>query len=229
LAGSAFHNTVTVDGRDQMDRAGRFLWLPWARGRVRGKRESPSRFFLCWEGEHDGYGRLRVPASHVRTLLRLGEEHWLVLDGLDSRKPHRYRLHWLLPDFPSVFGKEDGSLALATPEGRYRAVFGSTCGKAAISVASADENGPRGWCSHYYRDKEPALSVAVDLQDRAALFFSLFVPGDFACRLEDGALYVTTAEWRCAVGLRGDRKDRGKPNLSRAQVTGRWNDLLEMD
>ena len=30
LAGTAVHNTVMVDRRDQMRRAGRFLWLDWA-------------------------------------------------------------------------------------------------------------------------------------------------------------------------------------------------------
>ena len=30
FAGTAVHNTVTVDNHDQMRRAGRFLWLDWA-------------------------------------------------------------------------------------------------------------------------------------------------------------------------------------------------------
>ena len=34
LARTAVHNTVTVDGRDQMTRVGRFLWAHWAQGRV---------------------------------------------------------------------------------------------------------------------------------------------------------------------------------------------------
>ena len=55
FAGSAVHNIVTVDGQDQMTRAGRFLWLDWsqASGRVFA-RESSARA-NCFEGEHNGY------------------------------------------------------------------------------------------------------------------------------------------------------------------------------
>ena len=40
LAGTAVHNTVTVDHHDQMRRAGRFLWVDWAQasGRVYSRR-----------------------------------------------------------------------------------------------------------------------------------------------------------------------------------------------
>ncbi len=34
LAGAFVHNTATIDGEDQMTRAGRFLWLDWAQGRT---------------------------------------------------------------------------------------------------------------------------------------------------------------------------------------------------
>jgi len=33
FAHSVYHNTVTVDGYDQMERAGKFLWLPWLKSR----------------------------------------------------------------------------------------------------------------------------------------------------------------------------------------------------
>ncbi|HWO00915.1 MAG TPA: heparinase II/III family protein, partial [Blastocatellia bacterium] len=36
-----YHNTVTAGGRDQMERVGKFLWLPWSRGRVRAYKRSP--------------------------------------------------------------------------------------------------------------------------------------------------------------------------------------------
>src|SRR5262249_39599855 len=35
LAGTPVHNTLVLDGQDQMRRAGRFLWVDWARGRLR--------------------------------------------------------------------------------------------------------------------------------------------------------------------------------------------------
>jgi len=41
LAGTLVHNTLTIDGRDQMTRAGKFLWLDWAQARL--LRAAPAR------------------------------------------------------------------------------------------------------------------------------------------------------------------------------------------
>ncbi|MBN1373394.1 MAG: alginate lyase family protein, partial [Anaerolineaceae bacterium] len=59
LARSAVHNTVTVDGEDQMQRLTRFTWGNWSEGRV-----LPSAPTLTWRGEHDGYTRLPDPVTH---------------------------------------------------------------------------------------------------------------------------------------------------------------------
>ena len=48
LTRTAAHNTVTVDGADQMDRYGRFLWFPWIAGRV-----LQSRGMDYWESGMD--------------------------------------------------------------------------------------------------------------------------------------------------------------------------------
>src|SRR5262249_2057655 len=59
LVRTAAHNTVAVDGRDQMERFGKFLWFPWVRGHVLRLPEANSPFPI-WEGEHDGYARAGV-------------------------------------------------------------------------------------------------------------------------------------------------------------------------
>jgi asparagine synthase (glutamine-hydrolysing) len=228
LIGTAFHNTVMVDGQDQMDQVGKFMWLPWISGRVRRIKESSSRFFLYWEGEHDGYRRLQFPASHVRSILKLGDEHWLIVDRIGSKGGHRYRLHWLLSDFPFVFEKEHGSVTLATPKGSYQVVIGSICGKACFSLVRADENSPRGWCSHYYQEKEPALSIGVDIHDRCGLLFSLFGPDGFTSHYRNEVLDITTRKWRCAVSLSMNPTENKNPNISYACVTGQWNERFEI-
>src|SRR6185295_1535155 len=91
LAHTAFHNTVTADDLDQMDRAGKFLWLPWLRGRVRCVERSVEGHLAYFEGEHDGYRRLKSPVTHRRAILRLPEGSWLVLDRLTSEGDHGYR------------------------------------------------------------------------------------------------------------------------------------------
>ncbi len=176
LAGTAVHNTVTVDGLDQMTPAGRFLWLDWSRGNVRHAARSDDGLLAYWEGEHDGYARLPDPVTHRRAVIRLGDETWLVLDLLRGQQAHACRLHWLLPDLPHTWDADAGSLALETPAGPYRAQVGSLQGKGALSLVRADKSGARGWHSPTYAHKEAALSLALVEQGDTCLFWTLFGP-----------------------------------------------------
>ncbi|NOX62603.1 MAG: hypothetical protein GXP42_11765 [Chloroflexi bacterium] len=169
LAGARFHNTVTVDDRDQMERPGVFLWLPWLTTRVSLRRDITAHEITVWEGEHDGYQRLPTPAWHGRALVRLPAEHWLVVDRLHSAGAHRYRLHWLFDDFPYQWDEQAQRLSLDTPAGMYfTALAASAPGR--ISLIRADETSPRGWQAPSYFCLKPALSLAFAV-DAAALFF----------------------------------------------------------
>jgi asparagine synthase (glutamine-hydrolysing) len=139
LARTASHNTVTVDRRDQMDRAGRFLWLPWISGRQSQLSNSPHGHLTYWEGTHDGYRRLPSPVTYHRGILRIGGEHWLVVDALSGAAPHAYRLHWLLPDVPHVLDEERWHLRLETPAGPYDVSIAAT-------AESLCQTGGRGSC-----------------------------------------------------------------------------------
>ncbi len=56
LSGATVHNTLILDGADPMRRAGRFLWLNWAQGRVLG-RWSAGDALEAVAAAHDGYRR----------------------------------------------------------------------------------------------------------------------------------------------------------------------------
>lgn len=183
LAGTAVHNTVLVDGRDQMTRAGRFLWLDWAQGSARPQARSDQGGLELWEGEHDGYRRLGV--THRRAVLRASDATWLVVDDLAGRGAHTARLHWLLPDWPHKFEAEPGRMLLHAPAGDFTVQV--WCSQAAAmslvrggklltlqpACASWQEREVevRGWCSRTYADKEPALSVAWEAQAPLPLRF----------------------------------------------------------
>jgi hypothetical protein len=100
LAGSAVHNTVTVDGQDQMRRAGRFLWLDWAQATGKSFSSSPGpegpKILDTFIGEHDGYRRFGV--THRRKVQFIAEKAWVVVDDLLGTGEHELTLHWLLPD-----------------------------------------------------------------------------------------------------------------------------------
>jgi len=65
LAGSDVHNTVTVDGGDQMLRAGRFLYLDWAQAQVvQGEAAQPAKEHpLAWSSLTAPAGWLSAPGA----------------------------------------------------------------------------------------------------------------------------------------------------------------------
>lgn len=61
------HNTLELDGLDQSEPGGPFLWTHAAQTRLlEVVVEGPGP--LRWSAEHDGYGRLAAPALHRRTV-----------------------------------------------------------------------------------------------------------------------------------------------------------------
>jgi hypothetical protein len=206
LAHTAYHNTVTMDGRDQMDRLGKFLWLPWVQGIVTKNIRSAQDNLAYFEGEHDGYKRLKPPVSYKRAIVRLGEETWLVLDCLDSRKAHLYRLHWLINDFKYDWNEENGRLDLKTEKGSYHVQVGALQGKGRYALVRADPNGPRGWQAPSYYNRKPALSLSLEVQNDYVRFWTLFSPEKSISSLEDSSFQVMTNQITAEVKLHSNRK-----------------------
>lgn len=171
LARTQVHNTVVVDGQDQMTRAGLFLWLDWAQGQVT-RREDVGRAQI-WEGEHSGYQRLGV--RHKRGIIRLVDDAWLIYDWLDSTSKHDYRLHWLLPDMRYQWNAATSQLQLQTPFGDYHVQLFATSPAQAGLVRAADDN-VQGWISRYYGCKDPALSLTMQAETEQVCFMTVFSP-----------------------------------------------------
>jgi hypothetical protein len=225
LSHTAFHNTVTVDGRDQMERVGRFLWLPWVRGRVRSQKRSAAGHLAYWEGEHDGYARLNVPAVHRRAILRVGE-HWLVLDRLTSATEHDYRLHWLLIDAPDEWDEGAGLLILKTPVGSYHMQVASSAKESVCSLLRADESNPRGWRAPYYNYREPALSLDLTARASALQLWTLLGPEPCEAISNDGSIELQANQWRATINMHGTG-DQRLPLIASVRASGAISDHLE--
>jgi len=83
--GTAAHNTLRVDARDQSQPGGNFMWLRKARAGCGEWRTSPVED--CFEGWHDGYMALADPVMHRRRIVldkvarRVAIEDTLKMEG----------------------------------------------------------------------------------------------------------------------------------------------------
>ena len=225
LAHTAYHNTVTVDGMDQMDRVGKFLWVPWLRGYVLHIGRSGSGNLAYWEGAHDGYQRLSDPVVHRRAILQIAGDTWLVLDYLKGEDEHDFRLHWLFPDWPYKWTEESGKLVLQTPEGTYYVQIMSSSATAQWSLIRADETTPRGWRAPYYSYREPAISLALNAYADTALFGTLFTPQVCHMEIDRTEMHLAAQNWRVNAQITCDNP---LALLSTITLTGTQHDALEI-
>ncbi len=186
LVSTRVHNTVTVDGRDQMTRGGRFLALDWFPAYSKMNVESNPTILQKVTAWHRGYPGLR----HERSVTIRSGDRWLIEDTLTPRGPasHVYRLHWLLPDWEldvregqrlrlrlnSPFGWVTLSLAASAEAPRLESSPPRlTIARAGELVHGRGEVLPwEGWVSPTYGVKIPALSVAVEVATARPVTFT---------------------------------------------------------
>lgn len=170
LAHTNVHNTISVDGKDQMTMVSRFTWTNWSKGKVLRHDKN------LWQGEHDGY----KPVSHKRTVMALEGDRWLVIDQLTANETHHYALHWLLADFEvQELAPAHGLLLQTKTDGkpsdsRIKIQMGMLDGNGKLSIVRADPNSTRGWRSRYYSHKEPAISIQLEATQPQVTFWSFF-------------------------------------------------------
>jgi asparagine synthase (glutamine-hydrolysing) len=225
LAQTAYHNTVTVDELDQMRRVSKFLWLPWICSQVHCYQQSSGKQLAYWEGEHNGYWRLKPAVHHRRGILQLGTDHWLVLDALSSRRKHKYRLHWLFPDISYIWDEKEGFLKLQTRVGTYYVRMAMLSGNGLYSFVRADKHCPRGWKSPYYFYREPALSVDLITVDENTFFWTLFGPENCTVTYKQNILQIESAFWSALIKI---QPQTDMPLIRFSSLKGISDDRLEI-
>jgi len=200
LMGSDVHNTVTVEGQDQMLRAGRFLFLERADAEISPEGMKNGEGWVQLSAEHRGYAR--IGTLHRRTVTALTPETWLVEDGLlantlgvSGEWERRACLSWLTQDWdwkvtegssdqPGVAPAGEFQLRLSSPAGPVQLSLrvGQQPGislPAQLQIVRAGEllygSGPVrrtwGWSSPTYGVKRPALAVKLYVRGRLPLYF----------------------------------------------------------
>jgi hypothetical protein len=208
-----------------MERAGRFLWLPWAAGRVRCNCSSPGGQVAYWEGEHDGFRRLKAPVRHRRGILRVGTGWWLVLDRMESEGEHDYRLHWLFPEVQHRWEPRAQRLSLEFDSFSFHVLLATRDAAAASSLVQASQASPRGWRAPYYFERIPALSLELAAHGALADMWSLLGTGVGSIDATEGRLDVRAGEWE-AVLTTGSGATA--PLLTEVTLTGSMHDKLDL-
>jgi len=176
LADARVHNTVTLAGLEPMRRAGRFLWLDWDQGRLLGRRRSADGALELVAAERNGYRSLGI--THTRTVVRAGDDLWLVVDDLVRTGADRSRgmatppvavAGWGLPDW--FFALDGRRLTLEVPGEEHPLRVEPSAGRAGLyragQLVAGVEIRPAlpvwGWWSKTYASKDPCLYLAVEI------------------------------------------------------------------
>jgi hypothetical protein len=179
LSSAFVHNTVTVNGQDQMTRAGKFLYLDWAQAKIiPNENDAAARL----TARHNGYRHLGI--IHQRTATAGSNDGWSIEDLLlpdKTSKPANLQpvtctLHWLLPDWPYELQVAHSKLRLQSPYGWISIQVGAEHEDSLPILINSQliragqmiyGNGPflpiLGWYSPSYGYKVPALSFRYEI------------------------------------------------------------------
>jgi hypothetical protein len=177
--GTAAHNTVVVDSKDQSEM--------WRSFRV-GKRARPLEpkvkdrgGLSSFIGGHKGYRRLVSGVTHRRTLLHVPNEFFVIIDAIEGSGRHRMESHiHLAPDLTAV--RSDGRVVVEDGSSPVLQLIPFDCGSPAIGFSRYFPNfGTR--CENQ--------EIVYEFEKEAPCCFGYFlVPGNVrasaSCEFEDG-------------------------------------------
>jgi len=155
--GTAAHNTLRIDGRNQSQSGGSFMWLRKAEVGCSLWRSTAERDIF--EGWHDGYARLADPVMHSRRItLEKRPRRIVIEDQLKMRGAHEVELMFHCSESCQVRPTAEG-FAL-TREGRTLelALPGVDGAQARIFRGSTDPI--LGWISRRFDEKTPSSTIA---------------------------------------------------------------------
>lgn len=168
LRGTGAHATVLVDGRDQSEQAGAFLWGRRATARL-AYVDLDRRLAIA---SHDGYLRLRDPVRHERAVL-LMESGLLVYDRLDASASHTYSQRWPLP--PSIRAQLEGNRVVCSGSSVTASLVMTASVPSALRVVEGSEEPREGWWSARFQAAEPAPLVCLDFEASGVVHAAAFL------------------------------------------------------
>jgi hypothetical protein len=172
--GTSAHNTVIVDGQDQSEMQGTFLWGRKANTYL--ERWISNDDYDLAIAYHDGYRRLGV--IHRRAVLFCKPDLVLVKDSLEGKGRHQFSQLWHLPSHASV---AHGSPAIKITANQVNAyIIPLHENLTSFECIHGEQEPIQGWVSPHYGAIESApviaFSGAAGLPVR--LFTAFYLPDD---------------------------------------------------
>jgi heparinase II/III-like protein len=149
------HNTVVIDGRDQSEMQGLFLW--GQRAEARCLSWEPSEDVTRVVGEHNGYTHLQDPVMHRRTLELNGRKNQLLIrDDLIAKASHSVAIYFHFFEYCTLERKSDHEYLINVEGGSVSIELDA---KLRCEIFKGSENPICGWISRGYHQKLPSPTL----------------------------------------------------------------------
>jgi hypothetical protein len=153
--GTAAHNTIRIDGKDQSVPCGTFLWREMADCRVEHLEDTDE--FVDARGSHYGYRRLPDPVIHTRNLRLFKKSRMLVItDRLECEGAHDIELFFHFSEKCQVRQVGPGSFEASNSNKRLAIRVDSRLNS---QLYRGCENPIFGWVSRTFGVKEPSFTL----------------------------------------------------------------------
>ncbi len=161
--GTAAHNTVRVDERDQSESGGNFMWLNKAKAGCHTWLSGPDQDLF--EGWHDGYQRLTDPVRHTRRITLDKQTGRIVIDDtLQMTGTHVIELFFHCDEHTRLSATGDSSYQLSQEGRTIRIQLPVLPGMAGVTGATehihcGSTQPMAGWVSRRFDVRQPAPTL----------------------------------------------------------------------
>jgi hypothetical protein len=129
------HNTVSLNGTDQMLKGGRFIWNYWNK-KAKAKLSETTDSYV-FTGQFQGFPELGNKIVHKRSINKSkGQNKWAISDSIQNIENVTAQLYWHFN--PRTYSKVD--------------IICRDCDGNLLNPIIEEK-----WCSNYYGEKEPSI------------------------------------------------------------------------
>jgi peptidoglycan/xylan/chitin deacetylase (PgdA/CDA1 family) len=174
--GTAAHNTIMVDGKNQPP------------GSPIPSKLNEGEGYVSQSGEHNLY----LGVNHQRSITMIGHDLVLVVDQLSSEEPHTYSQLFHLS--PEQTLKTDGLdvISLDNQSRKTLTIHQLITENLTLNWTIGQQAPIKGWCAYQYETKMPCYYVSYDYTGKNATFLTLLEVGEkeTSAKLIGNTIYV---------------------------------------